>query len=116
MGQELEIGRKLEHEGWPLWVKCYEGDKRAWKKMKKYNAQDVELLEGLYLKIRPWMKTGFGIFQDHEGCPKCGSQNLHKRGFACNTTTRFQRLQCNDCGGWSRKTTNLQEFKPLISI
>ena len=38
-----------------LWEDCLKGDKKAWQKMRSYNAQDVLLLEKLYKKIEPWL-------------------------------------------------------------
>ena len=113
------IGRKLEHEGFPLWKKCMVGDEKAWRKMKRYNTKDVILTEKLYLLLRPFMKThpsvsvftGTGI-----ECPKCNSKNLQSRGMTRNKTTAYRRIFCKDCGGWSRTTKNLQEIKPLVSI
>ena len=45
VAQRLNLGKKHEHEGHELWVKCMNGDKDAWKRMEKYNIQDVVLLE-----------------------------------------------------------------------
>ena len=45
------LGKKIEHEGWPLWKKCIKGDKKARKKMELYNKQDVRLLEAIYNKL-----------------------------------------------------------------
>ena len=46
------LGRKISHEGYPLWKKCEAGDKRARKQMELYNKRDIELLEKLYLKLQ----------------------------------------------------------------
>jgi DNA polymerase elongation subunit (family B) len=37
VAQRLNLGKKHEHEGHELWVKCMNGDKDAWKRMEKYN-------------------------------------------------------------------------------
>ena len=116
LGEEMKIGRKLEHEGWPLWKGCYLGDPKAWAKMKKYNKQDVELLERWFLKLRPWIKMNIGVFVEGSVCPKCGSKNLIKKGFAFNTTTKYQRIKCKDCSGWCRLSNNLKETKTLVPI
>ena len=39
---------------------------------------------------------------DEYKCPKCGSENLQRRGFATTTVGKYQRYQCKDCGGWLR--------------
>ncbi len=111
------IGRKLEHEGFPLWKKCMAGDKKAWKRMLNYNAYDVRLTEKLYIKLLPYIQNHppHGLYMDNgEVCPNCGSAHLQSRGYARNKTTKYRRLQCIDCGSWSRTTTNVQEIKPLV--
>lgn len=105
LGKDMKIGRKLEHEGWALWKKCYLGDKKAWEKMKAYNKLDVDLLEKWYLKLRPWISNHpnmnlilGGIFN----CPKCGSNQTHKRGYDTTKTSTYQRYFCLNCGSWPR--------------
>src|ERR1035437_5504487 len=41
----LGIGRKLETGGFQTWLGCMRGDPKAWAKMKRYNKQDVVILE-----------------------------------------------------------------------
>lgn len=119
MGDYLSIGRKIEHEGFDLWKKCASGDKKAWKMMKDYNAQDVLLTEKLYLKIRPFMKThpNVAAFSEAENCPKCDSSNAQRRGFQYNNTVKYQRYQCNDCHGWYRGSKGIKlAHKPGTNI
>lgn len=118
LGEQLGLGRKLEHEGWELWEGCYNGDKKSWAKMKAYNKQDVELLERLYLRLRPYMKThpNMGVYTEGTHCPKCDSTDLEKRGYQYNNTSKYGRIRCKSCGGWSRTRLNLNENKPIISI
>ena len=94
------LGRKQEHEGFPLWTKCLSGDKVAWKKMLSYNRHDVILTEKLYLKLRPFMSShpNVGMFTDKLVCPKCGSGKIQARGFEVTKTMRYQRYQCQSCG------------------
>lgn len=102
--QALKIGAKVEHEGFTLWVKCMEGDPVAWKKMERYNRQDVKLLEALYLRLRPWMNRhpNAGAHDDIECCPKCGSEKYQQRGWAVTQMMKYRRYQCQKCGGWFR--------------
>ena len=104
--EALGVGSKVEHEGFPLWVKCLEGDVDAWAKMKEYNIGDIVVLESLYNRLRPWilnhpneaLYTPAGEMQ----CTTCGSTHLQKRGFHVTGVGRYQRYQCVDCGSWSR--------------
>ncbi len=104
LGQYLGVGRKLPHTGKHLWFGCMAGDPKAWATMKKYNIQDVSLLERIYLKLRPWATTHPNI--NHlsrcaDACPTCQSKNIQYRGFSFTRTGQRQRLQCRDCGKWA---------------
>lgn len=54
VAQALGVGSKVKHSGFSLWIKCMEGDDKAWKEMKKYQIQDVNLLVDLYYHLLPW--------------------------------------------------------------
>lgn len=106
IGKYLGVGAKLPHTGFKLWEDCMAGDKTAWNLMKRYNKQDVVLLEKVYTILKPWMTNhpNVNVFTGkQEGCPACGG-DLNKRGFSITNTGRKQRYQCKDCGGWSHDT------------
>jgi len=106
----LGFGNKIKTD-FDLWVGCMKGDEKAWAKMLAYNKKDVLLLEKVYLKMRPWMTNhpNVGVYED-EGeavrCPKCGGTHIQQRGYAITNLSRFQRFQCQDCGGWFRGRIN----------
>lgn len=104
-------GSKVKTGGADLWFDCLAGDEKAWKRMKRYNAQDVKLLEDLYLRLRPWISNHPSVFAGEESCPKCGSQNLQSRGTARSATRSYRRFQCNDCGGWAKGTKSISANK-----
>lgn len=54
VAQKLEVGAKVKHSGFKLWIECMAGDNKAWKEMKKYQIQDVDLLVDLYDHLLPW--------------------------------------------------------------
>ena len=118
LGASLGLGRKLEHEGFPLWKRCMAGDSKAWKKMKAYNKQDVLLLEKVYYRFLPWIKNHPNLdnYSDGTCCPKCGSKSLQKRGYLHTNTTKYARICCMSCGGWSRSPVNVNEKRPLINL
>lgn len=104
LGHLLGVGRKLPHTGKHLWLACMNGDKNAWKKMRAYNAQDVKLLEAVYLKLRPWATNHPNvniISRTSHACPKCGLQTLVKWGYRYTPTGEQQRYKCRECGAWS---------------
>jgi hypothetical protein len=105
LGAELGEGRKVKHGDFEeLWIGCDEGNPKAWKVMKKYNKYDVVLDERLYLRLRPYIHNHpslaliDGIM---DGCPKCKSTNMTKKGFKYTTVGKKQQYQCQDCGGWA---------------
>lgn len=105
LGKHLDLGVKVETGGFKLWRGCMEGGKESWRNMKKYNAQDVLLLEKVYLHFRPWIENHPNITLDAtlKACPACGSPNLIRRGFRYLKSTIAPQYSCNDCGKWIRE-------------
>lgn len=58
VAQTLEVGAKVKHSGFKLWLRCMDGDNKAWAEMKKYQLQDVNLLVELYDILLPWLVPG----------------------------------------------------------
>lgn len=104
VSDQLQIGQKMEHEGFPLWVKCMEEDAAAWRIMKRYNCQDVRLLERLYNKLLPWLinSPNHNLYGKTGVCSRCGSKHLQRRGTYKTQTCIYTRLHCQSCGAWSR--------------
>lgn len=103
----LGHGKLPTSEG--LWMRALKGDKEAVHEMTEYCKIDVVRLEELYLKLRPYIKnhphTGVIDKGEKSDCPKCGSIHIQKRGIAVTATgTRYQRLQCQGCGGYHQGT------------
>lgn len=55
VAQKLGVGAKVKHSGFELWIDCMEGKDKAWREMRKYQIQDVELLDKLYEVLLPWL-------------------------------------------------------------
>jgi hypothetical protein len=102
--QTLEIGTKVDHTGFPLWRGWMEGDEKSIRLMEKYCKRDVALLAPLHDALLPWITQypSVVLHDDLEGdaCPKCGSRDLHKRGFTYTSTAKRQRFRCMACGSW----------------
>lgn len=95
--------RKLETGGKKLWRDCMAGDMAAWRKMKRYNRQDVLVNEAVYKELRGWTQTHphVGILSEVEnGCRNCGSTHLQKRGVSVTQTGKRPRWHCQICGTW----------------
>lgn len=116
--KRLSLQNKLETEGIDLWTGCLRGDAKSWKEMKKYNIRDVALLPQLREYLRPWLPTWFnlGLFEDDSVCPKCGSVDLIKEGFAYLTAGKYQRWRCAGCGAWCRSARRISEGTKLRGI
>ena len=101
IAKTLQIGEKVKHTGFDLWLGCIRDDKKSWGLLKKYNKQDVRLLEKVYLAMLPWMEKhpNMALLEGHSGCPKCGSEEIRKDGFRANSMTLSQQWECKNCGG-----------------
>lgn len=105
LAQYLGLGRKLDIGSFNTWMGCMTGDKKAWKKMVVYNKHDVELLDDVYRRLRPWTTNhpNINILDGKtKSCPICGSSNVQKRGYSITKVNKYQRIQCQGCGGWSK--------------
>lgn len=100
IGGYLGVGRKLPHTGIHLWLGCMNGDPKAWRLMRRYNAQDVRLLEQVYLKVRAWAPNhpDLRMFTQQDGCPSCQSKAIIRAGLAFTRAGARQRLLCQGCG------------------
>lgn len=98
--------QKIKHAGHQLWIDTMAGDKAAWEQMRAYNMGDVEVLEEVYLRMRPWVKQHPNLATHLEPgvtmCIHCGSTHLQRRGFYRTDVNKYQRWQCQDCGTWMR--------------
>lgn len=96
-----------------LWAKCMKGDPQALRYMEEYNKHDVVLLEEIYLKLRPWMKShpNMGIYSDESKtiCSVCGSSNVNPMydKFYYTQTTKYPVYRCTDCYGITRGRTTV---------
>ena len=106
LGELLGVGKKLETGGFKTWLGCLAGDKRAWEKMKKYNKQDVVLLEKVYLRLRGWIKNhpAINVLSERpDSCPKCGLHIMHKvMKYRATSGNLYQYYRCQNCGGMAK--------------
>lgn len=102
LGNHLGVGRKIKHEGFGLWLKCMSGDAKAFCRLKKYNVQDVVLLEKVYKRLKPWIldHPSLSSIAHRTGCPNCGSAHVVKYGLRANHAGVRQQMLCKACGAW----------------
>lgn len=105
VARRLGLGEKDDGANFDLWKECMAGDEAAWRRMRRYNVQDVRLTEALYNELRPWIKGHPSmnlVTGDKHSCPTCGSADIIKRGFYRTKISAYQQWQCKDCGSYSR--------------
>lgn len=115
LGEALGVGRKSKHEGLETWFGCMDGDEKSWRIMKRYNRQDVKLLEEVYLKLRPWFAQhpNLTVFSGAAACPKCGSGRMESKGWRRTQVYSYRRLRCLGCGGWHHEKHGLNTAGPM---
>jgi len=112
------LRRKVEHEGYNLWIKCFYGDEQALTTMHEYNRGDVLGLEDLYVYMRPYYRShpNIALYMDneHDSCYKCGSENIkwqydEKGDPRCYYTNvnKYHIYRCNDCNSIGRSRYSL---------
>lgn len=117
VSRALLADSKVSTGGIKLWIDCLWGDeetqRKAWNKMRRYCNHDVNLLEPLFIKERPYFPANLhlGVLSGTSGacCPSCEGSNLHRRGFATKGSRRYARFQCQDCGRWSTSVRSEKE-------
>ena len=98
----LGLGAKLKHEGLDMWKAVMDGCPKAQRKMARYCAQDVRLLEDVYERVKPYIATHPHLgFASPTACPACGEHRMQKRGVRRTKASFIERLQCTACGSWS---------------
>jgi hypothetical protein len=100
------IPNKL-HTDFNLWVKCLKGDAESLKYMEEYNKQDILVLEEVYYKLRPWIKShpNLGLYTDERVCSNCGSSHLTKKGVYRTSVNNYDSYVC-ECGAFTRRGKN----------
>lgn len=97
----LGVGTKMKHEGFRLWRAVLEGDTKAQDRMERYCIQDVRVTTRLYKHVLPFITDHPHLGDNKGACGACGSEHVQMRGFRRTKYFKVQRLQCQDCGGWS---------------
>lgn len=111
VSERLGLGGKVETGGYKLWIRAINGEQKAWDKLQAYNIRDVELLEKVYNKLRPWVKDHPNVAlydEDTIGCPACGGKQhwLSKKPIVTKNL-KYPLYQCRSCKTWYRGTKAL---------
>jgi hypothetical protein len=111
-----------EHTGFELWKQCYFGNPEALHTMELYNRNDCEILEDLYLRFRPYIRSHPNLnlwsVENVSICPNCASKNLDwsvKEYFTY--TGKYKGFRCLDCGATGRSRQlelDLEKRKTIV--
>lgn len=106
--KELGFTGKLDHYSIPLAMDAVNGDKAAQKRLREYNAGDIELTEWLYERLLGWLSS-----HPHMGsaaadtCNQCGSEDLVELPNRYRAVVLTYRMfRCEGCGGIVRSNFN----------
>lgn len=96
------VGKKLDHEGYELWLKVMDGDKEALKRMLEYGDHDVVILEMIYHKMKNYIRHNVhhGVLKGHEktSCPNCTNEKISFVKLISTPMGTVQVLvKCNNC-------------------
>lgn len=103
---QLMLNRKKLDTNFKLWTDCLHGRREALTKMLSYNEEDVRLLEEVYMELRPWVKPhpNVNMFDDIDGCPSCGSDEIEPNGgYYTTVSNQYLSFSCKGCGSLSRR-------------
>lgn len=116
--------RKRHHEGITLWIRCFHGEIEAFEEMEYYNIGDIPTLEGIYLKVRPFMKKhpNVTLYNDEDEntvlrCVRCNSDQVVEMPGKVGTTylSKFQAYRCECCGSVMRDRRNIRTKEEMAN-
>lgn len=90
-----------------LWLRALRGDEDAIREMVKYDKGDVKILEMLYLRLLPYMKShphvgAIGGKDKNLSCPHCGSTDMISKRTRCTASGHYRlQKQCSSCHSYS---------------
>ena len=90
------------------WMSVLQGNKKSIRDMVKYNKVDVEVLENVYTRLRPYITNhprvdlACGPLRDvyastATSCASCGSYNIIANGIRKTKKCVYKRFLCKDC-------------------
>ena len=106
LGNTLKLSnRKMEKgDGWPgWWFGAMQGNMQSIREMAAYCKRDVEALEELYYRLRPFDNAHPRMTVNRDKCGSCGG-DVEYRGYRYAKTLRYARYQCLEpsCQKWGQ--------------
>lgn len=121
ISQYLNVGKKLDHEGFDMWIKVVEDkDEDALERMIKYCEQDVILLEDTFFVLSPFINhnNNFAVLSGGEkyDCPECTSSNVNMfHSYSTPLGTIRREMRCKDCKK-QYKVSNKTYMSMLVDV
>lgn len=117
LAKDMDVAQKGDPGGFETWKGCLAGDPKAWRKMKRYNKQDIPPLMDLYLKFRPWDKQALqmNVLEGRpDACPKCLGTHINAgTKYRPTNSNLYQYFRCMDCGASIKRRMPEPNIKPL---
>jgi uncharacterized protein YprB with RNaseH-like and TPR domain len=91
-----------------IWKKAEAGHLPSLRYILKHNVADIELLEEVYLRLRPLLASHpklNAFLSNRHACPTCGEARLQKRGKQLALKRIVQRYHCQACGAWTTENS-----------
>ena len=101
LGKFLGVGQKTEVTCGDLWEACLNGDRKAYRMMAVYCANDVALMEEIYWKLMPFAKMPLinKFVNSDLVCPVCGGTHFQRKGMVPDAAQgQSWRYLCQSCG------------------
>lgn len=105
-----------------LWKECMEGREESLLRLLNYNKKDVEILEQVYLKMRPWIKNHPNVNVITNSpvpvCTHCGSKHITpvEEGSYNTQAYKYPVYRCQDCGAIFRSKDKVSLKQSYTSI
>lgn len=86
------------------WIRAMGGHRPSMDYIVEHCRRDVLVLEEVYERLKPLVldHPNRGLVDGRGGCGVCGEHKLQKRGFHITRCRKYQRMQCQACGAWSK--------------
>lgn len=123
VAQQLGLQGKVQHKGMEMWRECMNvndpNHTKSLKEMKRYNIQDVHLLEQVYNRLLPWISNHPNVAQwmnDNElRCRNCGSDDLRFKGTEHTNAQSYERFKCSNCGAPLRGRIGMKDKRKQLT-
>ena len=120
LSKAFGVTLKGQSGGFSTWTGCLAGDPGAWKKMKRYNVQDIKPMTELYMILRSYDKQNVPmnvLLGIPEACPKCGTiDSMRERTKNKVTKTQsymYYRCKIKSCGAISQSRASVPTFNKM---